>query len=140
MEQILPIILPQARDAIVILGFIAIDIATGLIKAAALGNYTSENMRKGLFHKVAELLAFAFGLLADFTFPIIGVKLPVSVTRSIAVYLCVMESGSITENIGQINPDIAKYLSGIFEKIKPASPDSTEEQPEEINEREADEE
>ena len=38
METILPIILPQARDAIVILGFIAIDIATGLIKAAALGN------------------------------------------------------------------------------------------------------
>ena len=28
MDQILPIILPQARDAIVILGFIAIDIAT----------------------------------------------------------------------------------------------------------------
>lgn len=138
MEQILPIILPQARDAIIILGFIAIDIATGLIKAAALGNYTSETMRKGLFHKVAELLAFAFGLLADFTFPIIGVKLPVSVARSIAVYLCVMESGSITENIGQINPDIAKYLSGIFEKIKPASPDN--EKPEEINEREADEE
>lgn len=130
MENFLPIVLPQAKDAIIILGFICVDIATGLIKAAALGNYTSENMRKGLFHKVAEILAFAFGLLADLTFPVVGVQLPISLARSIAVYLCVMESGSITENIGQINPDIAKYLSGIFEKIKPAAPDESEEKDE----------
>lgn len=137
MDQILPIILPQAKDAIVILGFIAVDIVTGLIKAAALGNYTSETMRKGLFHKVAELLAFIFGLLADLTFPIIGVKLPLFVARSIAVYICVMETGSIIENLGQINPDLAKYLSGVFEKIKATSPDN--EEPEENNEREDDE-
>lgn len=119
MNNLYPLNLPQARDAIIILGFIAVDIVSGLAKSMALHNYTSEIMRKGLFHKLAEIIAFGFGILADLTFPVIGVQLPVSIARSIAVYLVIMESGSITENLGQMNPDLAKYLSNIFAKVKP---------------------
>lgn len=141
MNNLYPLNLPQARDAIIILGFIAVDIISGLAKSMALHNYTSEIMRKGLFHKLAEILAFGFGILADMTFPVIGVQLPVSIARSIAVYLVVMESGSITENLGQMNPDLAKYLSKVFEKVTPPEPEKPpDEEPEEILIEEVDDE
>lgn len=111
-------IVPQVKDAIAVLAMIGFDIIIGLIKAFSTHSYTSEIMREGLFHKLGELLCFIFGVVCDLTLPNMGVILPVSITGAVAAYLVFMEIGSIIENIGVMNPKLAKYLSMIFAKVE----------------------
>lgn len=116
---------PQIKTGAIILLFIAFDIATGLIKSLSTHSYQSSVMRQGLFHKLGEIVCFIFGAVCDIFLPYLGVKIPVSIAQSICVYIVVMEIGSVVENIGEINPDLAKYLHKIFAKFDP--PEETEE-------------
>ena len=102
----------------VVLGFILGDILTGLFKAFATHSYSSSVMREGLFHKLGELLCIAFGALCDFGFPALGIAFPFSLCRGVCVYVIIMETGSIIENVGMVNPDLAKYLHRVFDKIE----------------------
>lgn len=116
---------PQIKTGAIILLFIAFDIVTGLIKSLSTHSYQSSVMRQGLFHKLGEIVCFIFGVVCDIFLPYLGVKIPVSIAQSICVYIVVMEIGSVVENIGEINPDLAKYLHKIFAKFDP--PEETEE-------------
>lgn len=109
---------PQIKNAVFIFVFILLDIITGLIKAIATGTYSSSVMRQGLFHKLGEIICLFFGVFVDYALPSLGVVLPFHVSSAIIIYIAIMETGSIIENIGMINPDLGKYLTGIFEKIK----------------------
>ena len=109
---------PQIRTLAIIMIFILFDIITGLIKSVSTHSYQSSVMRQGLFHKLGELICFIFGVLCDIVLPEIGVQLPVSIAQSIGVYVVIMEIGSVVENIGEINPDLAKYLHRIFAKFE----------------------
>lgn len=103
---------------IIILAFIVCDIISGLLKAFANEGYNSSKMRTGMIHKMSELFCFLFCVLCDFTLPRLNIMLPFSIATGITCYLVFMEVGSIIENIGLLNPDIGKYLTGIFEKLK----------------------
>lgn len=106
--------------------FIFADIVTGLIKALSTGTYDSSKMRAGLFHKLGELMAWLLFLGIDEFCPRLDIMLPFRLTNAITVYIVIMEIGSAIENIGIINPDIGKYLSHVFEKLKSANPETEE--------------
>lgn len=109
---------PQIKTGAVVLLFIFFDIITGLIKSLSTRSYQSSVMRQGLFHKLGEIICFIFGVVCDIFLPYLGVKIPVSIAQSICVYVIIMEIGSVIENIGEITPDLAKYLHKIFAKFE----------------------
>lgn len=98
--------------------FILLDMITGVIKAFKEKNYTSSIMREGLFHKCGSIVCVVFGILVDYaqTFLDLGITIPVAV--SICVYVCLMEIGSIIENVCAINPQIMPdKLKEYFQKL-----------------------
>ena len=86
--------------------FIVLDFITGLIKALATHSFTSTKMRQGLFHKVALLLCMILGFLVDHAQGYIDLGITVPVAAAVCVYICLMETASIIENICKINPEI----------------------------------
>lgn len=109
---------PELKTSVIVFAFIVADIATGLIKAIATHSYSSSVMREGLFHKLGEIFCLVFGVLCDYTLPLIGINIPLSVAQSVSIYIIIMEIGSVVENIGVLNPELSKYLGKIFEKIE----------------------
>lgn len=103
---------------IVVLIFIAFDVLTGWLKAIATGTVDSSIMRKGLFHKVGELLAMTFGYLCQFTLPYVGVEIVIPFAGAIGTYIVLMEIASIVENIAKINPSLSDILNKFFSKDK----------------------
>ena len=110
---------------IIVLAFIVSDIISGLLKAFANEGYNSSVMRQGMLHKMSEIFCFLFCVLCDLTLPRLNIQLPFSIVTGITCYLVIMEIGSIIENIGLLNPEVGKYLTGIFEKLKDKNNDST---------------
>lgn len=102
------------KQIAVVAAFIALDVITGLVKAFATGSYRSIKMREGLVHKLTEAIAIAFGVLADYSLPVIGVSIKFSLFTAMVIYVTVMEAGSIIENIGTINPALGDKLSSLF--------------------------
>lgn len=102
---------------ILILGLIAFDIITGLIKAVQLGEFSSREMRAGLLRKSGTifLVALAYGLqYAAALLPELPEELGV-VFNGVALYVVLMEAASVVENILQINPDLGgDKIRGFF--------------------------
>ena len=91
---------------------------TGLVKAFKEKNYTSSIMREGLFHKCGSLICITFGVLVDYaqTYLDLGVNIPIAIP--ICVYICLMEVGSIIENVVTINPAIMPdKIKAFFQKL-----------------------
>lgn len=107
---------------IIVSVFICFDVLTGWLKALSTGTLDSSIMRKGLFHKVGEELAMAFGYLCEFCFPLAGVPMQIPIASGIGVYIVLMETASIVENIAIMNPQLANVLSKFFdsEKLEPS--------------------
>ena len=110
---------PELRSGFIVLIFIAFDILFGLIQALANRNFESKIMRQGLFHKLGEILAYAFGVMCDSALPLVDIMIPFSLAGAITIYIVVMEIGSILENVSKISPELAKYMGFIFEKLRP---------------------
>lgn len=107
---------------IIVSVFICFDVLTGWLKALSTGTVDSSIARKGLFHKVGEELALAFGYLCEFCFPLAGVPMQVPIASGIGVYIVLMETASIVENIAIMNPNLTNVLSKFFdsEKLDPS--------------------
>lgn len=101
-----------------VLVFILLDIVSGLVKAFATTGFDSSIMRKGAYHKIGEVLAVCLMAAADYYLPMVGVAVGVSFSAIGCAYFVVMEIGSVLENIGLINPELAGPLSKIFAKLK----------------------
>lgn len=101
---------------IIVLIFIAFDVLTGWLKALSTGTTDSSIMRKGLFHKLGEIIAVIFGYLCEYTLPYIGVTINIPFAVAIGTYIVLMEIASIVENIASINPQLAKILDNVFSK------------------------
>ena len=101
---------------IVAIVFIAFDILTGWTKALATHTTNSSIMRVGLFHKLGEILAILFGYGCQYSFPKIGVAIPIPLPEAIATYIILMEVASIIENLTKINPQLAEVLNRLFKK------------------------
>lgn len=104
---------------VVTASFILFDLLSGLINALKNKTYNSKVMREGLFHKCGSVLCVCFGVLVDYAQSLIDLGVNVPFTISICTYIILMESGSIIENLGQINPEILPdKLKEFFEKLK----------------------
>lgn len=100
-------------------GFIGLDLATGVIKAFKEKSFNSSVMREGLYHKCGSVLLILFGVLVDYAQQYIELGFTIPVAISICTYIILMECGSIFENAGKINPDLApEKLKQYFSKLK----------------------
>ena len=103
---------------IVVTVFIVFDVVTGWLKALYTGTLDSSIARKGLFHKVSELLAMVFGYVCEYCFPLAGIPFKAPIVAAIGVYIVAMETASIVENIAAMNPSLAQILSKVFSESK----------------------
>lgn len=102
---------------VIVVVMIIFDIVTGIGAAVYNSEFTSSNMRKGGFHKLAELvllfLSFFFQYYA-------GIGLPdefaqfINIIYAIPSYLIFMELSSVVENIVKMNDDLANIFGSIF--------------------------
>ena len=104
---------------LITLAFIALDFVTGWIKALATHSFSSTKMREGLYHKVSLVLCMILGGLVDFAQGYIDMGVTVPVAGAICVYICLMETTSIIENVCKINPQIVPdKLAALFGGLK----------------------
>lgn len=103
---------------ITVLAFIGFDILTGLIKALAKDGINSTVLRKGMYHKLSEILTvFGAGLLQHGAEYIqLGVEIPALI--GVASYICIMELVSIIENLAVLNPSLYKLFKPFLNKLK----------------------
>ena len=99
---------------IVTLLFIVLDILVGLVKAFSTVGFKSLKMREGLFHKLGEVLCVAFGVVCEISFPLVGITINLPIVSTICIYIVLMETGSIIENLAVISPNIKNMLGKVF--------------------------
>lgn len=103
---------------IIVLGFIAFDVVTGLIKAGYNGNYNSVIMRQGGFHKSMEVMAMAVAYFIEYAIVYINIGVNVPAVPAVTVYICIMELISILENICAVNPQMCALFKPYLDKLK----------------------
>ena len=103
---------------VIVGAFILLDIFSGLLYALKSKNWTSTKMREGLFHKMALVLFIVMAILCDYgqNFLEIGYSIPIS--KTVCVYIILMEIGSFTENIIKINPQLTSKMKHFFNTPK----------------------
>ena len=100
----------DSMPLIIGLCFISADVVTGIAKAFANNEVSSQIMRRGLWHKFANVMLLVFAAACDVAvraWPELPDELS-TVYVGIAVYICIMEGISILENLCKINPELAK--------------------------------
>lgn len=111
--------------AIVVMMAIA-DIVTGFIKAYVTGKPSSQKMRIGGAHKIAEVVVMATAIGLEIGVEMLGKYYDASqlagivgafTAFSIFGFITVMEIVSILENYAEINPDAA-WVAKILKSIK----------------------
>ena len=90
------------------------DILTGWIQASINGTWDSTKMRKGLYRKLGEIMVVVLAWVVG-----VAVALPFDVASAAAVYIVVMESISILENLDQAGVNIP-FLKKLLRKAKSA--------------------
>ena len=98
--------------------FILLDLITGLIKAFKEKSYSSTVMREGLYHKGGSIICIVLATLIDYGQHFLDFGFSVPLTIPICVYICLMEIGSIVENVSTINPELlSDKLKSYFFKL-----------------------
>lgn len=92
---------------IVVLVFIVLDVVTGMMKAFMKKELNSTVMRNGLFHKSAFLLAIAFSYACEYGMMYLELGFTMPIVAAVCIYICLTETVSILENLGEMNPELA---------------------------------
>lgn len=108
----------SVKPMVIVAALIVVDFLTGLFYAIYSKTFQSSVMREGGGHKLAELLAMGMLYALEYALPQLGVSLPFPLVSCGAVYLALMEVGSIFENLGKINPELSAWLNDTLKKIK----------------------
>ena len=95
-------------EILAVLVFTSLDYITGVIKAVMHGNLSSTKMREGLGHKFAYLCTFFIAWFIDFEMGHIDIGFHTTLTPLVTVGIVLIELSSIIENIGKINPELAR--------------------------------
>ena len=98
--------------------FIFIDVITGLMSAVKKGSFKSSVMRKGMISKIGEIVAIILFITIEKVLPLIGITINIPLVQAITIYIVIMEIGSIIENIGKVNPQVASLCKNIFDEFK----------------------
>ena len=99
---------PAQVAIIALLLLILLDWVFGIGNAIIKHQFSSEKMRQGIGHKCSEMGFIVVGVIMDAMITSglnIGFQAPILTT--IAVYLCIMEVGSLLETFAVINPQLA---------------------------------
>lgn len=102
----------------VALGFIAGDIITGIIKAIGTTGLNSTILRKGLIRKSTEIITLVGAWGVDLGIAALNIPVQFEVLTFICVYLCIMELISMLENLGEVNPVLARLFTPYIQKLK----------------------
>ena len=88
--------------------FILMDIVSGILASAVHGEISSSAMRKGLYHKTAEVLLMSVGVAGQIAvrYAELNSVIPDAIFQSVIVYVVAMELVSILENINKANPKL----------------------------------
>ena len=105
-------------EIIAVSAFIAFDIVTGIIRALYNDGLNSTALRKGLFHKLSELIAVVGTYLLEYGIQYINLGIDIPLLKATAAYICLMELVSILENLADVNPILGKFFKPYLEKIK----------------------
>lgn len=100
------------------LGFMLLDIVTGVIMALKTKNLNSSKMREGLYKKAGNIVLIAVGIGIDLLQQQYTIGFNVPVASAICISLIVMEIISILENAGKINPQLMQIVKPYLEKLK----------------------
>lgn len=103
---------------LVSLAFIVFDVLTGWLKAYITATMNSLIMRKGLLHKIGEIMAVLFGYMCQYSLPLMGLKISAPFAGAISTYIVLMETASVIENICAMNPNLRDALSKVFDDEK----------------------
>lgn len=116
MEMLIEAFLTPVRDCfpaqvaiIALFILILLDWVFGIGNALMKQEFSSKKMREGIGHKCTELGFVMVGIIADAMISSgldLGFQGPVLTT--IALYLCIMEIGSLLETFAKINPTLAE--------------------------------
>lgn len=99
---------------LVSLAFIVFDVLTGWLKAYITATMNSSMMRKGLLHKIGEIMAVLFGYMCQYSLPLLGLNISAPFAGAITTYIVLMETASVIENICAMNPSLRDALSKVF--------------------------
>jgi len=106
---------------------IGFDIITGLIKAIYNGDLNSTALRKGMIHKLSEIITLVGAWLVQ-QFIVNGVvNFSLDVYVPIAIYISLMELVSVLENLCAVNPALAKLLRPYLQKLQTKQEDNDDE-------------
>ena len=101
----------------VTLAFIGADVLTGLLRAWYNGNISSTILRKGLFHKVSEIITLFGAGAIEYGVQYVELGINVPVLAMVAGYICIMELISVLENLSEMNPALHKLFEPYFKKL-----------------------
>lgn len=97
--------------------FIAFDVLTGLITAFYHRNVNSTKLRKGLYHKLSEVLTVVGAVGIEYGMAYINLNIDIPIVKSVIAYISIMELISIMENLGELNPQLGKLFKAFLEKL-----------------------
>lgn len=104
---------------ILVVAFICLDVITGLLKAVYEKNLESECIRKGLIHKLGEIIAVAVAFLIEYSQTVIlSINFDIPIVKGVCIYIILMEILSVLENICVINPQLRKVFSPYLKKLR----------------------
>lgn len=112
------VVYKMIKVAIVTLVFILFDILTGFLKAAANHNIDSTALRKGLLHKLSEVVAIVFAFLCEYAVQYIHLGVEIPLVIAVCGYIIIMEIISVLENIVEVNPELGKFFAKYLSKLK----------------------
>lgn len=107
--------------------FILFDIITGILKAIYNEGIDSTYLRKGLLHKITEILTVVGALLLEVGSQYVNIKIDLPIFNVVSVYVCTMELISVLENLGEVNPKLGKVLKPYLQKLKDKDKDNESE-------------
>lgn len=96
------------------LAFMLADIITGIIQAVINKNLDSQKMREGLLRKLGLILIIILGFIIRYAFNIS------IISKAIVIYILLMETLSILENLKKAGIDFGKF--GELLKVKADEP------------------
>lgn len=106
-------------NIIITLSFMLLDILTGLIKAFKTKTFTSSVMKEGMFSKLGSIILILLGVLGEWSIKYVDLGINVPLITAFCSYICLMELGSIIENLGTINSLLVpKTIKKYFTKLK----------------------
>lgn len=103
---------------IVCFALILMDIATGIMKAVYVGDFSSRGLRQGGLRKLSELVLVILGMGLEYVQTVWGIETPFPATSIIGAYIVIMEIVSILENVGAMNKNLLCLIESIKKVLK----------------------